>query len=109
LLYELLHTCLTEAEKARGRFGLIRYMLLAQLMWLWMSRSTYIALLEMITGRRSWHKTPHGHAERDDDDEDFSPYRGGREPAASLAQESPQSWSRSYPHVPDLYSVDGRR
>ena len=25
--------------------------------------STYIALLEMITGRRSWHKTPHGHAE----------------------------------------------
>lgn len=67
LLYELVHTCLTEGEDARGRFGLVRYMLLAQVMWLWMSRSTYIALLEMLTGRRSWHKTPHGHAEIDDD------------------------------------------
>ncbi len=68
LQYELVHTCLAEAEQARGRFDLVRYMLLAQLMWLWMSRSTYIALLEMITGRRSWHKTPHGHAEHDDDE-----------------------------------------
>ena len=38
-------------------------MLTAQLMWLWMSRSTYIAVLELVTGRRGWHKTPHGHAE----------------------------------------------
>jgi hypothetical protein len=46
LLYELLHTCLEEAEHARGRFDLVRYMLMAELMWLWMSRSTYIAVFE---------------------------------------------------------------
>jgi glycosyltransferase XagB len=63
LLYELVHTCLTDGQHSRGRFGLVRYMLLAQVMWLWMSRSTYIALFELFTGRRKWHKTPHGHAE----------------------------------------------
>ena len=63
LLYELVRTCLEEAENARGRFDLVRYMLMAQLMWLWMSRSTYIAVFELVTGRRAWHKTPHGHAE----------------------------------------------
>jgi glycosyltransferase XagB len=63
VLYELMHTCIEEAEHSRGRFGLLRYMLIAQLMWLWMSRSTYIALFELIIGKRSWHKTPHGHAE----------------------------------------------
>jgi cellulose synthase/poly-beta-1,6-N-acetylglucosamine synthase-like glycosyltransferase len=63
LLYELVHTCLDEAEHSRGRFDLVRYMLMAQLMWLWMSRSTYIAVFELVTGKRAWHKTPHGHAE----------------------------------------------
>jgi glycosyltransferase XagB len=63
VIYELLHTCLAEAEKARGRYHLVWYVLLAELMWLWMSRSTYIAVLELITGKRTWHKTPHGHAE----------------------------------------------
>jgi hypothetical protein len=38
-------------------------MLLSQFMWLWMSRSTYIAVFELVTGKRAWHKTPHGHAE----------------------------------------------
>jgi glycosyltransferase XagB len=66
VLYELVHTCLDEAEHARGRFDLVRYMLLAQLMWLWMSRSTYIALFELVTGKRAWHKTPHGHAEAEE-------------------------------------------
>ncbi len=66
LLYELVHTCLKEAEQARGRFDLVRYMLLAQLMWLWMSRSTYIAVFELVSGKRTWHKTPHGHAEDDE-------------------------------------------
>jgi hypothetical protein len=28
-----------------------------------MSRSTYIATFELLTGKRTWHKTPHGHAE----------------------------------------------
>ena len=65
LLYGLVHICLEEAEHARGRFGLVRYMLLAQLMWLWMSRSTYLAVFELVTGKRAWHKTPHGHAEAD--------------------------------------------
>jgi cellulose synthase/poly-beta-1,6-N-acetylglucosamine synthase-like glycosyltransferase len=65
LLYELVYTCLDEAEHARGRFGLVRYMLLVPLMWLWMSRSTYLAVLELVTGKRAWHKTPHGHAEAD--------------------------------------------
>jgi glycosyltransferase XagB len=63
VLCELVYTCLREAEGTRGRFDLVRYMLTAQLMWLWMSRSTYIAVLELVTGRRGWHKTPHGHAE----------------------------------------------
>jgi len=66
LLYELLHACLEEAEHARGRFDLVRYMLMAQLMWLWMSRSTYIAVFELVTGKRGWHKTPHGHAETEE-------------------------------------------
>lgn len=63
VVYELLYTCLTEAQQAKGRFDLVRYMLIAQLMWLWMSRSTYIAVFELMIGKRSWHKTPHGHAE----------------------------------------------
>src|SRR5262249_4954196 len=36
-------------------------------MWLWMSRSTYIAAFELLIGKRAWHKTPHGHEESDDD------------------------------------------
>lgn len=67
ILYELLHTCLEEAERTRGRFGLVRYMFTAQAMWLWMSRSTYIALFELLSGRRGWHKTPHGHEIADDE------------------------------------------
>jgi cellulose synthase/poly-beta-1,6-N-acetylglucosamine synthase-like glycosyltransferase len=63
VIYEFLHTCLAEAEEARGRYNLVWYMLLAELMWLWMSRSTYIAMFELIMGKRNWHKTPHGHAE----------------------------------------------
>lgn len=61
ILYELVDTCLEEAHKTRGRFGLLKYMFTAQLMWLWMSRSTYIATFELLVGRRAWHKTPHGH------------------------------------------------
>jgi hypothetical protein len=41
-------------------------MLMAELMWLWMSRSTYIAVFELVTGKRAWHKTPHGHAEAEE-------------------------------------------
>jgi len=67
LLYELLETCLDEAGKTRGHFGLVKYMYLAPVMWLWMSRSTYIAVFELVTGKRAWHKTPHGH-ELDDDE-----------------------------------------
>jgi cellulose synthase/poly-beta-1,6-N-acetylglucosamine synthase-like glycosyltransferase len=67
ILHELVETCLEEADRTRGRFGLLKYMFAAQLMWLWMSRSTYIALFELIIGKRSWHKTPHGHEESDDD------------------------------------------
>ena len=67
ILYELVRTCLEEAERTRGRFGLIRYMFYAQVMWLWMSRSTYIATFEFVTGRRGWHKTPHGHEIADDE------------------------------------------
>lgn len=63
VVYEFLHTCLAEAEGARGRYKLVWYMLLAEPMWLWISRSTYIAFFELVTGKRSWHKTPHGHAE----------------------------------------------
>jgi hypothetical protein len=66
-VHELVQTCLEESDNARGRFGLIKYMFAAQLMWLWMSRSTYIAVLELATGRRGWHKTPHGHEETDED------------------------------------------
>jgi hypothetical protein len=36
-------------------------------MWMWMSVSTYIALFELLTGKRGWHKTPHGHEDTDDD------------------------------------------
>jgi glycosyltransferase XagB len=61
LLYELMETCLEEADRTRGRFSLIKFMLMAQVMWLWMSRSTYIAVFELATGKRGWHKTPHGH------------------------------------------------
>jgi hypothetical protein len=82
----------------------VRFMLLAQLMWLWMSRSTYIALFEMITGRRSWHKTPHGHAEYDDE------FRladsAGRGPS-SFGSESRQTRTESYTRFPVGYSVDG--
>lgn len=62
LLHELIETCLQEAGRTRGGYGLIKYMFLAPLMWLWMSRSTYIAIFELATGKRGWHKTPHGHA-----------------------------------------------
>jgi len=68
VLYELVLTCLDEAEHTRGRYDLVKYMLLAQVMWLWMSRSTYIAVFELAIGKRSWHKTPHGHAEVAPDD-----------------------------------------
>jgi cellulose synthase/poly-beta-1,6-N-acetylglucosamine synthase-like glycosyltransferase len=63
VVYEYLDTCLAEAEGARGRYGLVPYMFAMYLMWLWMSRSTYIAVFELVTGKRAWHKTPHGHAE----------------------------------------------
>jgi hypothetical protein len=62
LVFELVLTCLEEAGGTRGRFSLLWYMLLAPLMWLWMSRSTYIAAFELLIGKRGWHKTPHGHA-----------------------------------------------
>jgi glycosyltransferase XagB len=106
LLYELVYTCVAEADQARGRFDLVRYMLLAQLMWLWMSRSTYIALLEMITGRRAWHKTPHGHAEFDDELSLSS--RPGETPSA-VPLESRRSRPRSYSRFPAGYSVDGQQ
>ena len=63
VLYELTLTCLQESNHSKGHFDLLRYMLLSQFMWLWMSRSTYIATFELLTGKRTWHKTPHGHAE----------------------------------------------
>jgi cellulose synthase/poly-beta-1,6-N-acetylglucosamine synthase-like glycosyltransferase len=91
LLYELMHTCLEEAEHARGRFDLVRYMLMAQLMWLWMSRSTYIAVFELVTGKRAWHKTPHGHAEAQE--AEFRDRRLPRRPAPPGFQASqPPSW-----------------
>ena len=62
LVYELAMTCLEEASSTRGRYSLLWYMMLAPLMWLWMSRSTYIAFWELLIGKRGWHKTPHGHA-----------------------------------------------
>jgi hypothetical protein len=61
LVFELIHTCLQEANSTRGRYSLLWYMMLAPIMWLWMSRSTYIAVWELATGKRGWHKTPHGH------------------------------------------------
>lgn len=61
LIFELVSTCLEEAKSTRGRYSLLWYMLLAPAMWLWMSRSTYIATWELLTGKRGWHKTPHGH------------------------------------------------
>ncbi|WP_194904611.1 glycosyltransferase family 2 protein [Catenulispora rubra] len=66
LLCELVLTCVQEAEHTRGRYGLIKYMFLAPVMWLWISRSTYIAVWEMAIGKRAWHKTPHGHEIGDD-------------------------------------------
>jgi hypothetical protein len=36
-------------------------------MSLWISVSAYIALFELLIGKRAWHKTPHGHEETDDD------------------------------------------
>ena len=61
LVFELIHTCLEEANSTRGRYSLLWYILLAPIVWLWMSRSTYIAVWELTTGNRGWHKTPHGH------------------------------------------------
>jgi glycosyltransferase XagB len=61
LVLELVLTCLEEANSTRGRYSLLWYMMLAPLMWLWMSYSTYIATWELLTGKRGWHKTPHGH------------------------------------------------
>jgi cellulose synthase/poly-beta-1,6-N-acetylglucosamine synthase-like glycosyltransferase len=68
LLCELMLTCLQEVEHTRGQYGLVKYMLLAPVMWLWISRSTYIAVFEMAIGKRTWHKTPHGHEIGDDGD-----------------------------------------
>jgi cellulose synthase/poly-beta-1,6-N-acetylglucosamine synthase-like glycosyltransferase len=68
VVYEHLETCLGAAERSRGRYGLLPYMLSMYVMWLWMSRSTYIAVFELITGKRAWHKTPHGHAEAEFDE-----------------------------------------
>lgn len=67
VMFELVDTALAEAHHTRGRFGLVKYMFAAQVMWLWMSVSTYIALFELIVGKRSWHKTPHGHEETDEE------------------------------------------
>jgi hypothetical protein len=69
LLCELMLTCLQEVEHTRGQYGLVKYMLLAPVMWLWISRSTYIAVFEMAVGKRTWHKTPHGHEIGDDADD----------------------------------------
>ena len=104
LLVELVYTCIAEAEQARGRFDLVRFMLLAQLMWLWMSRSTYIALFEMIIGRRSWHKTPHGHAEYGDE---FRLAAGADRGSSSFGSESRQTRTENYTSFPVGYSVDG--
>ncbi|WP_221324939.1 glycosyltransferase family 2 protein [Actinoplanes sp. L3-i22] len=67
IMLELVQTTLAESQFTKGRFRLLKYMFMAQVMWLWMSVSTYIAVFEMLTGKRGWHKTPHGHAESDDD------------------------------------------
>lgn len=67
IVHELVQTCLAESQHTRGRFGLVKYMFAAQVMWLWMSRSTYIAVFELLAGKRGWHKTPHGHEETDED------------------------------------------
>jgi cellulose synthase/poly-beta-1,6-N-acetylglucosamine synthase-like glycosyltransferase len=67
IMLQLVQTTLVEASRTKGSFGLLKYMAMAQVMWLWMSFSTYVAVFEMLTGKRGWHKTPHGHAESDDD------------------------------------------
>jgi cellulose synthase/poly-beta-1,6-N-acetylglucosamine synthase-like glycosyltransferase len=108
LLYELVHTCVQEAEQARGRFDLVRYMLLAQLMWLWMSRSTYIAVFELVTGKRTWHKTPHGHAE--DEEPRFrlqrQPRPAGWQPARHPPPPGLQTWQPAQqPPPPDWQSA----
>ncbi len=100
LLYELVHTCLTDGQHSRGRFGLVRHMLLAQLMWLWMSRSTYIALFELFTGRRSWHKTPHGHAEPDYDEFSRPSLDAGRPIEPEPARRRPMEPVRARPTEP---------
>ena len=61
LVFELVLTCLEEAVSTRGRYSLLWYMMLAPVMWLWMSYSTYVATWELLIGKRGWHKTPHGH------------------------------------------------
>jgi glycosyltransferase XagB len=86
LLFELVQTCLEEAELTRGRFGLLKHMLLAQVLWLWMSRSTYIAVFELFTGKRGWHKTPHGHEIADDE---FDLVDVFHRPAAALPLPAP--------------------
>lgn len=108
VLHELIQTCMKEAGYSRGRFGLLWYMLLAQFMWLWMSRSTYIATFEILTGKRAWHKTPHGHAEEPVTVSSTAPHRpmsargdGRRRPemamrAAGQQRESDPSWRRDY-------------
>jgi hypothetical protein len=68
----------------------VRYMLMAQLMWLWMSRSTYIAVFELVTGKRAWHKTPHGHAEAQE--AEFRDRRLPRQPAPPGRQASQPPW-----------------
>lgn len=98
LLFELIHTCLDEAEHTRGRFGLVKHMLLAQFLWLWMSRSTYIAVFELFTGRRGWHKTPHGQEIPDDEGDLDVPAWSAPRPAAHEAVPDPQ------PAVPEALS-----
>jgi cellulose synthase/poly-beta-1,6-N-acetylglucosamine synthase-like glycosyltransferase len=91
LLCELVLTCLKEAEHTRGRYGLVKYMLLAPIMWLWMSRSTYLAVWEIATGKRSWHKTPHGHEAEEaeaDDDADFRLSSSRPAPVAQTRREN---------------------
>jgi cellulose synthase/poly-beta-1,6-N-acetylglucosamine synthase-like glycosyltransferase len=83
LVFELILTCLEEANSTRGRYSLLWYMMLAPLMWLWMSYSTYVATWELLTGKRGWHKTPHGHT-LDDAELDsglFADAAPGRPPA----------------------------
>jgi cellulose synthase/poly-beta-1,6-N-acetylglucosamine synthase-like glycosyltransferase len=81
VVWEYLDTCLDEADGARGRYGLVPYMFSMYLMWLWMSRSTYIAVFELLIGKRTWHKTPHGHAEAEFPEGEFP----GPEPLRALS------------------------